>query len=576
MICAMIIKAIRFRTTSSVKRLISHLQNGDDNDVVEFLSGTAADIADMHRDALTKRGTYSIRHWIIAPHEATTRAQMREVVKMIAKEFDFDPARAVIVEHMKPRATADAHNVHWHVLVGEVDPVTRKSLRCSFDRVVHEIIARWSEFRFGHRFTQGAHTKLVVAGLLQRGAVDAARSVETQLAGLDPTSGEAFTNAQHQAAKRVGNDVSAIRQVVKHAFANVSNRAELEAAMAASELQIMAGEKPCTWIVTDKDGRFIGSLGRLAGKKKSEIDKIMKVVDDEPTNGKPDNRTSNSRRSESHPQPTSTVKQSADARSRHADSDSGENPGSSRKRVEPDRTAKPETGSPDADTSSPIGWLTRLNSYRDQLSLLMGKANVLAMTPEERIAVSLWEMEEQARADLNRRIPDFKVSEKTTGIRGEVADLETSAGKKWNILFDAERRLAKAPRPRWWHYLLGIAFIFERQQRRCVSAVQQASEVFHSCNRDLEALKKKLVRQEFQDKQEHANLVREIAQRKQAAGLLLEQVSAATEIIRVHPAMAFCGLNFLLARASARIDEERRKEPKTVMTLDNDGLSYKR
>ncbi|MBY5736407.1 relaxase/mobilization nuclease domain-containing protein [Rhizobium leguminosarum] len=572
----MIIKAIRFRTTSSVKRLISHLQNGDDNDNVEFLSGTATDIADMHQDALTKRSTYSIRHWIIAPHEATSRRQMREVLEMIAGEFGFDPARAVIIEHQKPRAASDAHSTHWHVLVGEIDPASGKVLRCSFDRIIHELVARWSEYKFGHRFIPGTHTKAVVAGLRKRGAIDVAQSVDAQLGGAEPCSREAFTNAQHQAAKRVGNDVAAIRQVVKHAFANVSNRAELEAAMAASELQIMTGEKPCTWIVTDTDGRFIGSLGRLAGKKKSEIDNIMKVVDDEPTNGKPDNRTSNSRRSESHPQPASTVKQSADARSRHADSDSGENPGSTRKRVEPDRTAKPETGSPDADTSSPIGWLTRLNSYRDQLSLLMGKVNVLAMTPEERIAVSLWEIEEQARADLNRRIPDFKVSEKTTGIRGEVADLETSAGKKWDILFDAERRLAEAPRPRWWHYLLGIAFIFERQQRRCMSAVQQASEVLHSCNRDLEALKKKLVRQEFQEKQEHANLVREIAQRKQAAGLLLEQVSAASEIIRVHPAMAFCGLKFLLARASDRIDEERQKEPKTVTTLDNDGLSYKR
>lgn len=89
MICAMIIKAIRFRTTSSVKRLINHLRNGDDNDVVEFLNGTATDVADMHQDALTKRSTYSIRHWIIAPHEATSRTQMREVLGMIAGEFGF-------------------------------------------------------------------------------------------------------------------------------------------------------------------------------------------------------------------------------------------------------------------------------------------------------------------------------------------------------------------------------------------------------------------------------------------------------------------------------------------------------
>ncbi|QKW99420.1 MULTISPECIES: hypothetical protein [unclassified Agrobacterium] len=573
-ICAMIIKAVRFRTTSSLNKLISHLQNGDDNDAVEFLRGTATDIADMHRDALTKRSKYSIRHWIIAPREATSRIQMREVLTMIAEEFGFNPERAVIIEHRKPRATAEAHSAHWHVLVGEIDPASGKVLKCSFDRIIHELIARWSEYKFGHRFISGAHTKAVVAGLRERGAIEVAESIDAQLGGVERPPREAFTNAQHQAAKRVGNDVPAIRQAVQHALATASKRTELEATLAASELKVMPGEKPSTWIVTDMGGQFIGSLARLAGRKKTEINNIMKVVDDEPANDKPDNRTSDSRRSESHPQPASTVKQSADARSRHADPDTGENPGSSRKRVEPDRTAKPETELPDAVISSPIGWLTRLNSYKGQLSLLMGKVNVLAMTPEERIAVSLWEIEEQARADLNRRIPDLKASEKTTRMRGEVADLETSVGKKWDILFDAERRLAKAPRPRWWHYLLGISFIFERQQRQCMSAVQQASEVLQTCNRDLEALKTKLVRQEFQDKQKHANLVRDIAQRKQAAGPLLEQVAAATGIIRVHPAMAFCGLKFILTHARLRVDELKRIKAKAENDLDNGGFGY--
>jgi hypothetical protein len=84
MICAMIIKAIRFRTRSSVNRLISHLKNGIDNDAVTFLTGTAADITDMDSDALAKRS--SVRHWIVSPHEATTRDQMREVVTMLPQD----------------------------------------------------------------------------------------------------------------------------------------------------------------------------------------------------------------------------------------------------------------------------------------------------------------------------------------------------------------------------------------------------------------------------------------------------------------------------------------------------------
>jgi len=202
MFYGMIIKAIRFRTRSSVSRLINHLKNGIDNDAVAFLSGTAADITDMHSDALAKRSTYSIRHWIISPHEATSRTQMREVLGMIAGEFGFDPERAVIIEHQKPRTTSDAHFTHWHVLVGEIDPASGKVLRCSFDRIIHELVARWSEFKFGHRFVQGVHTKSVIAGLRKRGASEAAKVIQRELGGAEPPSREAFTNAQHQARKR--------------------------------------------------------------------------------------------------------------------------------------------------------------------------------------------------------------------------------------------------------------------------------------------------------------------------------------------------------------------------------------
>jgi hypothetical protein len=575
MICAMIIKAIRFRTRSSVNRLISHLKNGIDNDAVAFLTGTAADINDMHFDALAKRSTYSIRHWIVSPHEATTREQMHEVVTMLAEEFDFDASRAVIVEHAKPRAAADAHNVHWHVLVGEVDPVTRKALRCSFDRVLHELVARWSEFRFGQRFVLGAHTKSVIAGLRKRGAVDAAGSVEAHLGGEGPPSREAFTHAQHQAKKRAGADLPAVRQAVKQALATATTREELEARLATSSLLLAAGDKRGTWIVTGLDGEFIGSLARLSGCKKTEIDRIMRGASDEPANDKSDNRTSHFSRSTSHSQPVAATKRPANARSGSAHSDTGQGPGSARKCIEPDRGPASETGLPQAVAPNPVGWFAGLERHKDKLSLLLGKANMLAMSSEERIAANLWKMEEQARFDLNRTVPVFAYSEKTARLRTEVADIEKSVAKKWDTLFVAERRLGKAKRPRWWHYLLGIAFILERQQRHLASAVQQASDELKNCSADLEAMKSKLVRQELHDKERHSALVQDIAKRKEASGPVLKQVAAANEIIRQHPQMALCGLNFILAQARARVrDQQRVEEKKVENDLDNRRFGY--
>lgn len=576
MICDMIIKAIRFRTRSSVSRLISHLQNGTDNDAVSFLSGTPADIADMHADARGRSSKYSIRHWIVAPHEAITSAQMREVVIMIAKEFDFDIERAVIVEHKKSRATADAHDTHWHVLVGEVNPASGKVLGCSFDRIIHELIARWSEYKFGQRFIQGKHTRSVIAGLRKRDAIYAASAVEAELGNEECAPGEAFTHDQHQATKRAGTDLPTVRQAVKHAMETATTRAELEITLAASSLLVMPGHKPGTWIVADDGGEFIGSLARLAGRKKSEITKVMGAVADEPASRKTDNPPSNFDRSASHPQPAGATKRPASAGSRRPHSNTGQNSGRAGKRIEPDRTPESEIGLPQALAQNTISWFTGLHKYTDQLSLLLAKANMLAMSAEERIAACLWEIEEQARFDSNRNVPVFAYSEKTARVRAEVADREKSLAKKWETLFDAERRFEKVRRPKWWHYLLGIAFVFERQQRHLALAAKQASDDLESCQRGLESAKTKLRHQEFQDKQRHTALVEDIATRKHAAGPILDQVNAANQIIRTQPAMVFCGLGFVLACARGRIDEEKRKGAKMAKNLDSDGFGYKR
>lgn len=576
MICDMIIKAIRYRSRSNVGRLIGHLQNGNDNEAISFLLGTPADIADMHVDATRKNSKYSIRHWIISPHEATTRGQMREVVAMIAKEFGFEVERAVIVEHRKRRATADAFDAHWHVLVGELHPVSGKVLRCSFDRVLHELVARFSEYKFGHKFVQGKHTKSVIAGLRQRGAKDAASSLEAELGDKQRPSDEAFTHNQHQAQKRAGIDISVIKQAVKKAMATATTRAELTDLLSQSSLLALPGDKPGTWIVADQDGEFIGSLARLSGARKSEINKIMGEAKDEQASTTDHNRTGDPDRNASYSKPTGAENRRTSSKPGTTGSDTGQDTTKPRTTAERDRAPQSEARPTQTSNRNTISWLQKLDGYRDHLSTLLGKANLLAMSPDERLIAYLWEMEEQARADLNRQIPIFEYSEATDHLRAEVANLENNISDKWNRHFTLERRLGKIKKPRWWHYLLGVAFVFERQQRRLVSAVQHASNELEICRSDLESVKSKLLRQESIDKQQHATLVESISSRRRAAGPMLEQVVAANEIIRLHPSLAFCGLSFILARARAQVDERKRIEAAAEKNLDNGYGGYSR
>jgi hypothetical protein len=569
MICSMIIKAIRFLTRSNVKRLINHLKNGNDNDVVEFVSGTAADITDMHLDASAKRSTYSIRHFIVAPHEATTRQQMQQVVAMIAKEFDFDAARAVVVEHKKQRTTADAHGAHWHVLVGEIDPASGKVLRCSFDRIIHELIARWSEFKFGHRFVLGKHTKSVIAGLKKRGAVDTAQELEAEFAQAKPPMGEAFTQSQHQEKKRAGINLPAIRQVVKAAVANATTRADLEAFLMSKSLSVIAGQKEGTWIVNDLNGNLVGSLSRLSGSRKSDIDDLMRNIRNESTDEDDEHRTSHPQRSPRNPSGPRQLDQLRDAEPRNTDPNAEQDSGVPR--TTPDQARMPQsTGASAAFPNlKPSGWIRTLGSHQTRLSELLGRANTLAMKPAERVIAAIWHLEEQAEYDLHRVLPVFKFSETVTRLHVDIKSLERKLLTARDHHFNAESRFRKAPRVRWWHYLLGVAFILERRFRALEDDAREASDQVSGCERSLYKLNSKVVAEEVAEKRRHETKIREIVERKRDAGPTLELVESAYDILRLQPGYAFGGTDFVLSKARAVLQDKKEAALKASMAESN-------
>lgn len=276
----MIIKGIRLRTASGITRTVQHIQNGAENESVVFLRGSSTDIRDMHHDAVANDSRYSVRHWIVAPHEETTRSQMKQVLGLLAQEFAFDPHRATVVEHRKRRATTDATDVHWHVLVGEVDPASGRILRNSFDRIKHELIARISEFTFGHRFVLGKHTKTVLKGLRARKLDSIAEILEATLKHSSAPAAEAFSHSQHQEMKRHGVDLPAIRRFIKNAFQDPTSEIDLRQKLSLIGLELRAGDKLGTWIVVrTEDDLLVGALHRLAGKRRSEVNILMAQAD---------------------------------------------------------------------------------------------------------------------------------------------------------------------------------------------------------------------------------------------------------------------------------------------------------
>ena len=275
----MIIKSIRTRTATGVGKLIQHVLHGDENERVQVLHGTEADVRDMHNDAKSHGSTYAVRHWIISPRVPITRQQLLAVVKQLGAEFEFEPRQSVIVEHKKIRALADAADIHWHLIIGETDPATGRILRSSYDHILHELVARLSEYQFGHPVVLGKHNKAVVAGLKKRGFCMAAERLEGRMAESNVVPHAAYSHCQHQEKKRKGINLPAARLQVQLAFRSASSFSELLETLAAKRLFVGEGDKPNTWIVTDEGDELIGALHRLAGVRRSEVDALKGRLD---------------------------------------------------------------------------------------------------------------------------------------------------------------------------------------------------------------------------------------------------------------------------------------------------------
>lgn len=273
----MIIKAERVSTTASRRRLADHLFRGVENAAIEIVRGNERDLADLFRDARQHGARYSVRHWIIAPLEPTTHEQMLSVVDLLAREFDFDTSRAVIIEHKKTRATAGVFDKHWHLCVGEVDPISGRILSTSHDHARHEYVARLAEFDLGHRFQLGAHHRSVLARLRKEGRDAVANALDSACSTTDaPPPREGFTHAAHQLLKRSNLDLPKIRASVRTAWKSANSADDLREALRKLGLSLASGDKAGEWIV-EAEGRYVGSLRRLAGARKSDVTSRMEA-----------------------------------------------------------------------------------------------------------------------------------------------------------------------------------------------------------------------------------------------------------------------------------------------------------
>ncbi|MDI1347062.1 MAG: hypothetical protein PSV22_23675 [Pseudolabrys sp.] len=134
----MIIKGERIIASRAATPLLRHLLHGEENDRVTLLQGTEEDTRAAFADARNAAKKFALRHFIISPESETSRADAMMVLGLLAREFAFDPATAIVFEHDKPRAAPTAFGTHWHCLLPEIDLATGRVMDSGYSYLRHE------------------------------------------------------------------------------------------------------------------------------------------------------------------------------------------------------------------------------------------------------------------------------------------------------------------------------------------------------------------------------------------------------------------------------------------------------
>lgn len=265
----MILQGARIRATQAAAAAVAqHVLEGPANEKITVLQGGRDSLLLAAQEAQQEGKPYGIRHWKLAPGQATTREQLDGMLGDLAAEFSFDRSSVTVIEHRKPRASGDPGNgVHWHILVPEWDGL--RVLDCRNDRRRHERLSRTWEARLGHQLTVGAHGPSVARALEARGEDALAEKIRQTTS--PPRS--AFTGTQHQVTARRGISLPDARLAVARAWSSADGRPAIDAALAEHGLRLRRGDR--AWIIESEDGVLVGSLARLVRRKPAEIQAFL-------------------------------------------------------------------------------------------------------------------------------------------------------------------------------------------------------------------------------------------------------------------------------------------------------------
>ncbi|WP_156482797.1 relaxase/mobilization nuclease domain-containing protein [Acetobacter cerevisiae] len=212
---------------------------------------------------------------ILSSDEQISREQALKCTTMLGNEFQFSEDDIMLMaEHGKQRHNGTSDNKHWHFLVRANNPETEKTLNLSNAYKRQELVARTFEIENNLKLTQGRHNKYVYHNIDEKCKELIAPLCEGDL----PNS---FTHDKTaQLSKREGRDLFSLKDEAKHIFAESASWNDFKDKIAERGWTIENGtKKPDVLILNDEKGKLIGSVSRVLGLKKDELNNIIESPD---------------------------------------------------------------------------------------------------------------------------------------------------------------------------------------------------------------------------------------------------------------------------------------------------------
>ena len=570
----MIIKTTRVRTRgAALKKLLEHLENADDNEGVVVLRGNAADLSDARSDSRAFGREYCLRQWIVSPKGAASDERLLESVDRLALEFGFDSAKAFVVRHTKAKVDTALFDGHIHILVAETDPITGRALSSSHDWLRGEKIAKILSFDWNEIFVESTKPKAILAALERDGRHDVAAAYRQAFPEHGPRPVASFDGAAAQRLKRKGLDLPALRALVADAWASAADRSEFEMNLSECGLIARPGDKPGVVVIETVAGENVGSLARLAKITKAAVKAKMEKQDDRPEEWDDDREdTTDNDLGGSGVQKYATDQRSPGAVEAAGGTGAGHPParadldvGRGEPAVGGNRPAdvgevgpdhRIADGAVDRESASRCGEglivpndfaLTfGLAAHIPALTGILGLATRNAMSQNERVAIELGEIEEEAR--IARAMIDTRPAEPASLIkaRDAVSEAQRKVATAQSVVDGALEISSALRRPRpWWQRAIGLITGENAQHasriRAAALAEREAQAALSQAENDRRSDKNRLTLALQQHKKAVKEHIEKWTERAKAAEAKTVATARAREILQQLPGAAALG-----------------------------------